>query len=820
MGYNSSIMETISPEQSLVCMLDIQGMHCASCVGRIERMLSKVAGVDHADVNLATNRARVTYDPGRATLDAMVAAVEKAGFGAAPAAKARAEETPRRDAALWNLIGAAILTLPVFVLSMTGMAAPPMTGMTAPAANGMAGPSMDGMAPWLSWVFAVLTAVVVFGFGRQFFAGAWSAFRHGGASTMDTLVAIGASASYFYSLAELLSANHPQTYFETSATIVTLILMGRWLEGRARRRATDAIRSLAALAPKTARLVTQGGAEREIPLEHVQPEDLLRARPGEKIAVDGVVTEGASAVDEAMLTGESMPVDKAPGDAVIGGTINTSGALLYRATATGDATVLAQMVRMVEEAQGSKAPVQRLADSVAGVFVPAVLGIALATFLVWFFLMHAGAGASLAPAVAVLVIACPCALGLATPTAIMVGTGRGAALGLLIKNGEALERAHQIGRVVFDKTGTVTEGRPVVTDLLTYDQWERSALLRLAAAAERSSEHPLGRAIVDKAEREGLTGAATEFVSLPGQGVRATVDGQSVLVGTAQMLEDLSIPVSEAAARDLARLESEGKTAMFIAIDGHVPGSDGAAAGIEARAGGTGERLSETAGSDGRVAEVTGIDDGVDGHVPRSDGRVAEFAGIDGCLAKVAGIVAVADTVRPGAREALARLGAMGISVALLTGDSPRVASAVASELGIAEVRAGVRPDGKVEALRAWRADGRPVAMVGDGVNDAPALAHADLGIAMGRATDAAMEAADVTLLRADLNGVADAILLSRATMKIIRQNLFWAFIFNIVGIPAAALGLLNPTLAALAMAFSSVTVVTNSLRLKSVRLR
>ncbi|MEO7714595.1 MAG: heavy metal translocating P-type ATPase [Capsulimonas sp.] len=738
------MMDTKIPEETVVSTLDIQGMHCASCVGRIERMLGKVPGVEHADVNLATNRARVTYDPGQATMDAMVAAVEKAGFGASPVTSKRpqVEDVPKRDAALVNLIGSAVLTLPVLVLSMTGMTAPSMEKM--------------GQTPWMLWTFALLTAIVVFGFGRQFFAGAWSALRHGGASTMDTLVAIGSSAAYFYSLAELFTAGHPQTYFETSATIVTLILMGRWLEGRARRRATDAIRSLAALAPKTAYLVGSDGSEREIPLDQIQPGDVLRVRPGEKIAVDGVVTEGNSSIDEAMLTGESMPVDKATGDSVIGGTINVAGSLLYQATATGDATVLAQMVRMVEEAQGSKAPVQRLADSVSAVFVPAVLGIALLTFLVWFFALHAGVAGALAPAVAVLVIACPCALGLATPTAIMVGTGRGATLGVLIKNGEALERAHQIGRVVFDKTGTVTEGRPVVTDIVIYGDWKRGEMLNLAAAAERPSEHPLARAIVAQADAEGLPGTSREFISLPGLGVRATVDGRAVLVGTVGLFEESGVPLRDDVTGDLARLEAEGKTAMLVAVDGGV-----------------------------------------------------------------AGIVAVADTVRPGAKEALARLASMGISVALLTGDSPRVAQAVASELGIADVRAGVRPDGKVAALREWRADGdRPIAMVGDGVNDAPALAQADLGIAMGRAADAAMEAADVTLLRADLNGVADAIALSRTTMKIIRQNLFWAFIFNIVGIPMAAFGLLSPMIAALAMAFSSVTVVTNSLRLKTIRLR
>jgi len=720
--------------------LDLQGMHCASCVARIERSLKKVAGVEEAAVNLATNRASVTYDPAQTSLAALIAAVEKAGYGATPVTETRPKEAeaPGRDAALLNLIGAAVLTLPVLVLSMAGMG---MAGMGRPA--------------WAEWVFAALTTAVVFGFGRQFFAGAWNALRHGGAATMDTLVALGASAAYFSSLAELIWTPRPQVYFETAATIVTLILLGRWLEARAKRRATDTIQSLIALAPKTARRVAGDGSEQDVPVETLRPGDILRVRPGEKVAVDGVVTGGASAVDEALLTGESLPAEKTVGDTVIGGTLNKSGTLLYRASATGADTTLAHMVRLVEEAQGSKAPVQRLADAVSAVFVPAVLGIALITFLIWFFGLHAGVVGALAPAVAVLVIACPCALGLATPTAIMVGVGRGAALGILIKNGEALERAHTIGRVVFDKTGTLTEGKPALTDVVLHDGLDRRGLLRLAAAAERGSEHPLGRAIVEGADAEGLVGEAETFTSLAGSGVRASVEGRDVLVGTAALLRESGVVVPEAAEVDMARLEAEGKTSILVAVGG-----------VEA------------------------------------------------------GLLAVADTVRPGAKDAVARLHRMGLSVALLTGDSPRVADAVAAEVGIHEVEAGVRPDGKAAAIKGRQDGGRVrVAMVGDGVNDAPALAQADLGIAMGKATDVAMAAADITLLRADLNGVADAILLSRRTMKIIRQNLFWAFIFNIVGIPLAALGLLNPMLAALAMAGSSVTVVTNSLRLKTAKL-
>ena len=735
--------------ESETLALDIQGMHCASCVGRIERKLKKVEGVEDAAVNLATNRASVTFDPAVVSPDALIAAVEKAGYGASPVVERKETPAPAGgpDPALINLIAAAILTLPVLVISMARMAVPTSAGMDMPDAS---------QSHVRDWFFAAITAITVFGLGRQFFSGAWNALRHGGAATMDTLVALGASTAYFYSLWELLADPHPQMYFETAATIVTLILFGRWLEGRARRRATDTIEALIALAPKTAMLVGPDGGEREVPLELIRPGNTLRVRPGEKLAVDGVVVNGASFVDESLLTGESVPVEKKVGDPVVGGTLNQSGTLLYRATATGGDTVLAQMVRLVEEAQGSKAPIQRLADQISAIFVPAVLVTALVSFLVWRFGLHASVASAIGPAVAVLVIACPCALGLATPTAIMVGTGRGAALGILIKNGEALERAHSIGRVVFDKTGTVTEGRPSLTDVVPEGAFDRDELLRLAGAAERGSEHPLGKAIAEAADAlPSAPGNVQEFAGLMGQGVRAVVNGRSVLVGTIGLMRQSEIPVSADALATVARLEGEGKTAMLVAVDG-----------------------------------------------------------------ATAGVLAVADTIRPGARDAIERLTAMGIRVTLLTGDSQRVADAVAAQVGITEVRAGVRPDQKLAAIQAWQAsDNRTVAMVGDGVNDAPALARADLGIAMGKASDVAMEAADITLLRTDLGGVADALLLSRLTMRTIRQNLFWAFAFNVIGIPMAATGHLNPMIAALAMAMSSVTVVTNSLRLKGARL-
>ena len=716
------------------CTLDLTGMHCASCVGRVERFLKKVPGVEDAAVNLATNRAQVSFDPAQAGTDMLVAAVEKAGYGAAPATAARPQQEAEagRDPALINVIGAAILTLPVLAFSMARMGQEPR---------------------WALWLFAALTALVVFGFGRQFFSGAWSALKHGGTATMDTLVALGASAAFFSSLAELIWTRQPSVYFETAGTIVTLILLGRWLEAGVKRRASGTIQSLLALSPKAARRVLDTGEERDVPIEMLRPGQNVRVRPGESIAVDGVVVSGASAVDESLLTGESLPVEKTAGDQVIGGTVNGSGTLVFQADAVGANTVLARMVRLVESAQGSKAPVQRLADQVAAVFVPAVLGVALLTFLVWLLAIHVGIAGALAPAIAVLVIACPCALGLATPTAIIVGVGRGASLGILIKNGAALERAHKISRVVLDKTGTVTTGKPVLTDVILHNGLDRLGLLRLAAAAERGSEHPLAAAIV--AGVDGQIASAEAFQSFPGDGIGARIGGTDVLVGTPALLARAGIALTPKAAGEMAQLELEGKTAVFVAVG-----------------------------------------------------------------SQEAGILAVADTVRPGAKEAVARLQEMGLTVSLLSGDSLRVAQAVAAQVGIDDVQAGVRPEGKAAAVAEWRLEGAvQVAMVGDGVNDAPALATADLGIAIGQASDVALEAADITLLRSDLNGIADALLLSRRTMKTIRQNLFWAFIFNAVGIPLAACGLLSPMLAALAMAFSSVTVVTNSLRLKTARL-
>lgn len=717
----------------ITCTLDIGGMHCAACVGRVERALGKVAGVHSAAVNLATHRALVTFDSSQVSPELLASAVERVGFDAAPSvADASQDKDVDSTADGRNLAGAAALTVPIMLVSMGVHSRP---------------------AP-VEWALALLTALVVFGFGRQFFQQAWTAGRRAHTATMDTLIALGASAAYGGSCAALATGRAGQTYWETAAAIVTFILLGRWLEGRARRRTGDALRALAHLSPKAARRVGNDGTERDVPIALVRTGHRLRVRPGEAFAADGVVVEGISAADESLLTGESLPVEKSPGNNVIGGALNTYGTLVYQATATGANTTLARITRLVEDAQGSKAPVQHLADKVAAVFVPGVLGIAIATLLAWRLALHADWTMALLPAIAVLTIACPCALGLATPTALMVGLGRAASQGILIKSGDALERAQTLSHIVFDKTGTLTEGRPALTDIVTLGALGRDELLRLASGAEYGSEHPLGQAIARQAESEGLSASADEFLSVPGQGVRARVSGRDVWVGTASWLESAGMVVPGTGRGHATRLEDAGKTALLVAIDG-----------------------------------------------------------------VVAGVLAVADTVRPGARDAVARLHSLGLRVSLLSGDSARVASAVGRSVGIADIRAGVRPDGKASAIRAWQ-DNDPggVAMVGDGVNDAPALAQADVGMAMGRGADVAVAASDITLLRGELNTVADALLLSRRTMKTVRQNLLWAFAFNIIGIPLAAAGLLSPMLAAGAMACSSVAVVCNSLRLKRAR--
>jgi copper-(or silver)-translocating P-type ATPase len=763
-------MTTPSPHIEIVSF-PVEGMTCASCVNRITRFLSKVDGVEAANVNLASESATVRYDPDRLTVADLVAAVDAAGYVARVEQVASADhETDVAEAAAAKSERDEAAALHAADLRRRFLVS---TALTIPLILGLAKMTI---VPWLPeflvnpWFQLALATPVQFWAGSIFYIGAFKALRHH-TSDMNTLIAVGTSAAYFYSLATILlpaffiaaglgmNGEALPMYFDTSAAIITLILLGRYLEARARSHTSDAIRRLINLAPRSAR-VLRDGSELDVAVAEVRVGDLVRVRPGETIAVDGVVIEGASGVDESMITGESLPVAKRLEDLVVGGTLNTTGTLTFRATRVGADTVLARIVRLVSEAQGSRAPIQRLADVVTGYFVPVVLGLAALTFVVWFvFGPEPAFNLALLNTVAVLIIACPCALGLATPTSIMVGTGKGAENGVLFRNAEALERLGSVRAVVLDKTGTLTEGKPRVTDVVrAAGAPAEDEVLILVAAAERGSEHPLADAIVREATatRALDVPAATDFLATAGGGVAAMVSGRRVLVGRPGYLEAEGIDVAALVAAADA-LAADGKTPVFAAIDG-----------------------------------------------------------------RVAAVIAIADTLKAGSAEAVAELHRLGIAVAMLTGDNRRTAEAIARSVGIDRVVADVRPDGKAAAVKALQAEGHVVAMVGDGVNDAPALASADVGVAMGTGTDVAMESAGVTLMSGDLRGLVTAIALSRATMRNIRENLFWAFGYNVVLIPVA-MGvlypftgmLLDPIFAAAAMALSSVTVVSNALRLR-----
>jgi len=748
LGYGMATKKSIFP---------VSGMTCAACVARVERALSSMSGVISANVNLASEKATVEYVEGTKIAD-LRHAVKEAGYELGSEAETLediATAHQREIRALRNrLILAAILGVSIMVLMWT---------------PGFAG------KPYLLWALAT---PVQFWAGWRFYRGTWGVLKHRTAD-MNTLIAVGTSAAYLYSMVAVLSPGlftagglEANLYFDTSAMIIALILLGRFLEARARGQTSEAIRKLIGMQPKTA-IVIRDDKEVELPVEDVQVGDLILVRPGERVAVDGIVRQGYSSIDESMITGESIPVEKKVDDEVIGATINKTGSFKFEATRVGKDTTLAQIIRLVEEAQGSKAPIQRLADVIASYFVPVVIGIAIITFIIWYFMGPAPALTfALLNSIAILIIACPCALGLATPTAITVGTGKGAEYGILIRSAETLERSHQINTVLLDKTGTLTRGELAVTDIIAVPSSSQEEVLRFAASAEHSSEHPLGEAIVKAALDKKLeVSPASDFIAIPGHGVEASVAGKKLLVGNLRLIKDRGIPLN-GLEKEANRLWEKGKTVMFLSAD-----------------------------------------------------------------SQVLGIIALADTIKPDAKRALEKLHKMGIEAVMLTGDNRRTAEAIAQEVGIDRIMAEVLPEHKAQEVKRLQEEGKAVAMVGDGINDAPALAQADVGIAIGTGTDVAMETGDITLISGDLEGIVTAVSLSKRTMRTIKQNLFWAFAYNTALIPIAAgvlylafghsgvpsglhfilgdYGFLNPILAAAAMAASSVTVVFNSLRLR-----
>jgi Cu+-exporting ATPase len=720
--------------------LKLKGMSCAACAARIEKKLNKTEGIKKAVVNFATEKASVEYDSSRVKVSDIIKAVEALGYNAEQAGEvSRDREKEQREKEIkrlrMELIVSAVLSSPLVMAMLLTLV------------------NID-LAFFHNEYFQLIVATPIqFIIGFRFYKNAFYALR-AKSTNMDVLIAMGTSAAYFYSIynAFFVPAKDgmmmKELYFEAAAVIITLILLGKYLEAVAKGKTSEAIKKLMGLQAKTARVI-RNGIEEDIPIEEVEAGDLIVVRPGEKVPVDGKIIDGNSSIDESMLTGESLPVEKKAGDFVIGATINKFGTFKFEATKVGKDTALSQIIKMVEDAQGSKAPIQKIADRVSGVFVPAVVGIAVATFLIRYLAMGSFAD-GIVSAVAILVIACPCALGLATPTAIMVGTGKGAENGILIKGGEHLEMTYKLNAVVLDKTGTITKGQPEVTDIIPLGQIEKGEILRLAAIAEKNSEHPLGAAIYERGRKEyDSIPDPDQFEAIPGRGVMAVIDNNVIHIGTRKLMteKDISLGATEAA---IAKLEDEGKTAMLMAVN-----------------------------------------------------------------SRIEAIVAVADTLKESSGEAIEEMQNMGIEVYMITGDNKRTADAIAKQVGIKNVLAEVLPENKAEEVEKLKKQGKIVSMVGDGINDAPALATADIGMAIGTGTDVAIEAADITLMRGDLITIPAAIRLSRKTMRKIKQNLFWAFIYNIIGIPFAALGLLNPIIAGGAMAFSSVSVVTNSLSLK-----
>ncbi|MFB5086237.1 heavy metal translocating P-type ATPase [Psychrobacillus sp. PGGUH221] len=724
----------------------ITGMTCAACATRIEKGLSKLEGVSSANVNLALENATVEYNPSQVSVMDIISRVEKLGYEAHNKENEK-EAIDYREQAIQKqkrkFILSAILSLPLLWTMVGHFSFTSFIYMPDILMN--------------PWVQMALATPVQFIIGKQFYVSAYKALRNKSAN-MDVLVVMGTSAAYFYSVyqAIIMAGEHhsAQLYFETSAVLITLILLGKLFEARAKGRSSEAIKKLMGLQAKTA-LVIRNETEVEIPLEEVITGEIILVKPGEKIPVDGEVIEGNTAVDESMLTGESIPVDKTIGDTLFGSTINKNGFLKMKATKIGRDTALAQIIKVVEDAQGSKAPIQRLADKISGVFVPIVIGIAIITFLVWIIWVVPGEFTpALEALIAVLVIACPCALGLATPTSIMAGSGRAAEFGILFKGGEHLETTHHIDTVIVDKTGTVTNGKPELTDVIVADGVNEEEFLALIGAAEKQSEHPLAEAIVQGIQARNIQLESVQhFEAIPGYGVKTTINGKEIIVGTRKLMNQYNVDISGIQIV-MEELEANGKTAMLASIEG-----------------------------------------------------------------TYAGLIAVADTIKDSSKKAIKRLKEMNIDVIMMTGDNERTATAIGREVGIDHVIAEVLPEGKADEVKKLQESGKKVAMVGDGINDAPALAVADIGMAIGTGTDVAMEAADITLIRGDLNSIADAIIMSHKTMKNIKQNLFWAFAYNTLGIPIAAVGLLAPWVAGAAMAFSSVSVVLNALRLQRVKL-